>query len=322
MCFVKQNGDGSWGTPQVFASAAAGENLDASVSTKWSVVSWNRPETIEMLFFSAANGNYNNTTLIYGQISASTSPTATATPTAAPTLTTTANATTTSTPKPTATATPTAAPTLTTTASATTTNTPQPTATATPTAAPTLTATPTSGAHKITKQTAAGTDDVNQDGTSNLTTSGTIWLGTGQSTSASYTGLRFTGITIPRNAVITSAYLEVYSTQNQWITIGFRVYGENTGNSSTFTTATKPSQRPLTTQQVAYSANTQWLANQWYQITSLEPVVQSLVNRSDWQSGNALTLILKGTSGQYGRKIAQSYDGNPSFAPRLVIAYQ
>jgi hypothetical protein len=163
---------------------------------------------------------------------------------------------------------------------------------------------------------------VNQDGTANLTTSGTIWLGTGQSTSASYTGLRFTGITIPRNAVITSAYLEVYSTQNQWITIGFQVYGDNTGNSSTFTMSTKPSQRSLTAQWGTYSANTQWLANQWYQIPSLAPVVQALINRSDWQSGNALTLILKGTSGQYGRKVAQSYDSDPSFAPRLVITYQ
>jgi type IV pilus assembly protein PilY1 len=147
-------------------------------------------------------------------------------------------------------------------------------------------------------------------------------LGTGQSTSASYTGLRFTGITIPRNAVITSAYLEVYSTQNQWITIGFQVYGDNTGNSSTFTMSTKPSQRSLTAQWGTYSANTQWLANQWYQIPSLAPVVQALINRSDWQSGNALTLILKGTSGQYGRKVAQSYDSDPSFAPRLVITYQ
>jgi hypothetical protein len=122
--------------------------------------------------------------------------------------------------------------------------------------------------------------------------------------------------------VITSAYLEVYSTQNQWITIGFQVYGDNTGNSATFTTSTKPSQRSLTAQKVTYSANTQWLANQWYQITGLEPVIQALVNRSDWQAGNALTLIVKGTSGQYGRKIVQSYDGHPSFAPRLVITYK
>ena len=318
MCLVKRNSDASWGTPQVFASAQAGENLDASVSTKWSAVAWNRPETIEVLFFSAANGNYNNTTLIYGQISASASPSATPTQAATATKTPTATATATSTPKPTATPTQTAAATMT----ATATNTPKPTATPTQTAAATMTATPASGAQNITKQVAAGTDDVNQDGTSNLTTSGTIWLGTGQSTSASYTGLRFTGITIPRNAVITSAYLEVYSTQNQWITIGFQVYGDNTGNSATFTMSTRPSQRSLTAQKVPYSANTQWLANQWYQITGLEPVIQALVNRSDWQSGNALTLILKGTSGQYGRKIVQSYDGNPGFAPRLVITYR
>jgi hypothetical protein len=348
MCFVKRNSDASWATPQVFASAQAGENLDASVSTKWSAVAWNRPETIEVLFFSAANGDYNNTTLIYGQISASASPSATPTQAATTTRTPTATATATSTPRPTATPTrtaaatptrtatatatatatstprPTATPTRTAaaTATATATSTPRPAATPTRTATATATATPASGAQNITRQVAAGTDDVNQDGTSNLTTSGTIWLGTGQSTSASYTGLRFTGITIPRNAVITSAYLEVYSTQNQWISIGFQVYGDNTGNSAAFTTSTKPSQRPLTAQNVTYSANTQWVANQWYQITSLEPVIQALVNRSDWQSGNALTLILKGTSGQYGRKIVQSYDGSPSFASRLVITYR
>ncbi len=81
------------------------------------------------------------------------------------------------------------------------------TATQTPTAPPTNT--PISGSQQLTIQVASSSDDVNQDGSSNLTTAGNpMWLGTGQSTSVSYTGLRFTGVRIPRNAIITNAYIE------------------------------------------------------------------------------------------------------------------
>lgn len=197
------------------------------------------------------------------------------------------------------------------------------TAVPTATAAPTATATVSAGQQTLTLRITNSGDDVNQDGSSNMfTNQSPTWLGTGASTSDSYKGLRFSGVTIPRNATITQARIEFYSTQSQRIAVSMQIAAENVGNSAAFSSSSKPSQRALTSQKVAYSANDQWDTNRWYQVTGLAPIIQSVVNRTDWQAGNALTIILKGNGAQYGRKFVQSYDGNPSLAARLVIEYR
>jgi hypothetical protein len=52
-------------------------------------------------------------------------------------------------------------------------------------------------------------------------------------------------------------------------------------------------------------------------------VIQEVVNRSGWASGNSLALILTGTSpGAFGRKFARSFEGGATQAPRLVLRYR
>jgi hypothetical protein len=65
MCVRKRNPDGTWGPSTLFAPHTAGSSFDASPSVKWSVVGWNRPETIEFLFFQTP---YDLPTLFYGRI--------------------------------------------------------------------------------------------------------------------------------------------------------------------------------------------------------------------------------------------------------------
>ncbi len=145
--------------------------------------------------------------------------------------------------------------------------------------------------------------------------------GNGASTTSSYTGLRFANLNLPQGATITSAHLEVYSTQSQGISVDMSIAAEAVGNSPTFSTSNLPSQRTLTTQQVSHSSNTQRQANTWYSLDEIAPVIQEVVNRADWQSGNSLSLILKGTGGAWGRKFVRSFDGSSTTAPKLVITY-
>ncbi len=173
-----------------------------------------------------------------------------------------------------------------------------------------------------TFQVSSSADDVNEVSAVLDTTSTTAWLGTGGSATTSFTGFRFTNVTIPPNATISSARLELYSTQSQWITIGFTMKADNVGNSALFTTSSKPSQRTLTTQQVAHSSNVSWLANTWYQLDNMSSVVQAVTSRGDWASGNSLSIVLKGSTGAYARKFVQSYDGAAARAPRLIVTYQ
>ncbi len=99
LCAVAQNTNGTWGTPQVIAVSPGNDSFDSSPSVKWSTVGWNRPETIEFLFFSANGGSYFNTSVWYARLPTST-PTSTSTPTATPTATNTSTATS-NTPAPT-----------------------------------------------------------------------------------------------------------------------------------------------------------------------------------------------------------------------------
>jgi hypothetical protein len=176
-------------------------------------------------------------------------------------------------------------------------------------------------AANTTFQVTSSSDDVNEDGSTYSSNSATIWIGNGSSASSSFTGLRFTNISVPSGATITSARLKVYSSQSQWLSIKFSMAGELTPGSATFSSTSKPSQRTLTVQKINHNSNVSWSANTWYLLDEIAPVVQEIVNQSGWQSGNSLSIILKGTGSAWGRKFFTSWDGSSANAPMLVITY-
>jgi hypothetical protein len=203
---------------------------------------------------------------------------------------------------------------------ATYTNTPVPTAANTN--VPTATAVGTTGPRTVTFTVRSATDDVNEDGANFVTSDTTIWIGSGANPSASFAGLRFTGVTIPRGATITSAHLEFYSTRSQWIPLNVQMAADAADNSLAFTTSSKPSGRPLTTARITHNTNINWAANTWYSLDDIRPVIQEVVSRAGWQSGNSISLILKGlATGAYSRKYASSFEGNATLSVRLVISY-
>jgi hypothetical protein len=173
----------------------------------------------------------------------------------------------------------------------------------------------------LTAQVGASLDDVTEvNGSLDATSS--FWLGNG-SVVGSYQGLRFTNVTIPPGSTITSARLQVYSTQNQWISLAFSIAGDASGNSATFTATSRPSQRPTTAAVVNHSDNVNWPANTWQSLDEIKSVVQEIVSRTDWRSGQSLSLIVKGAStGAYARKFAASFDIAPANAARLTVSYE
>lgn len=183
------------------------------------------------------------------------------------------------------------------------------------------TATASGSGTQLSRQVVGSSDDVNEDGSGFEADNGTVWFGTGANASASYTGLRFTNITIPQGATIASAKLQVYLGNSSWNQLSFDYFAENAGNSATFSTASRPSQRGLTSQSISHSSDVNWPANTWIDLDEISSVVQPVISRSDWTSGNALSLVLKGTGGAYGRKYVTSYEGSSANAIRLVITY-
>ncbi len=193
-----------------------------------------------------------------------------------------------------------------------------------PTPSPTLSpiSSPISSPKTITMQISSGTNDVNEDGTNYGVDRSTIFLGTGAFVGKGYTGLRFTNVNIPLGANITSAHLEVVPPANAWIQLKFDIYGEASGSATVFTSVARPSQRSLTTAKVSHASDVFWSAGSVNSLNEMKTVIQEVINRPDWHSGNSLSVILKGTGGAWSRKFVTSFEGSAAAAPKLVVTYK
>jgi hypothetical protein len=181
---------------------------------------------------------------------------------------------------------------------------------------------PPSSPVTLSLQVDAPPDDVNEVNNTLTSNATTLWLGNAGSTSTSYAGFAFGNVTIPAGATINSARLEVYSSQDQWITLAFSIAADQTGNSAPFASANRPSQRIQTTARVSHSSNVRWLPNTWYVLEEMKAVIQEIIDRPDWQPGNRLSIIIKGSStGTWGRKFIGSVEAGATKAPKLVVTY-
>ena len=157
----------------------------------------------------------------------------------------------------------------------------------------------------------SGSNDVNQDGSTLSSGNTTLWLGNGSSTSSGYTGLRFTNVTLPQGATITSALIQVYSSKSQWIPMSIQIAADQSTNSVACSTTNLPSQRSLTAAKVNSTTNANWLANTWYSLPDISTVIQEVVSQPGWQSGNSLSVVIKGTGSAYSRKYLRSTKAQP-----------
>lgn len=167
----------------------------------------------------------------------------------------------------------------------------------------------------------AAADDVNEDGAEFSDDAGDLWLGNGSSSTASYLGLRFTGVTIPAGAIVTSAYVEVGVVATQWNQVTFEQAVEAAVDSAPFSAASRPSQRLLLTPRVPHSSNAQWLAGSRYALDGIQTLVQAAVQQPGW-AGRSLTVVLRGTGGAWARKFIAGAERGAATAPRLIVTYR
>ncbi len=147
-------------------------------------------------------------------------------------------------------------------------------------------------------------------------------------------GLRFNAIEIPTGANVLSASIQFTCDAVGADEAEMTIYGENTGNSQPFTEeAYNVSMRSKTTE------NSVWVIPEWEVVgdaglaqrtSELAGIVQEIVDRQDWNSGNSMSFILtpsgssiNETSSSGGRE-AETADGSSSgtLAPVLTIIYE
>ncbi len=181
------------------------------------------------------------------------------------------------------------------------------------------------------KRIVASTDDVEERGANATSSVGAIDITSsdleltrdGSSTGNQFIGMRFTGVNIPQGAIIQNAYIQfqVDETPNEAGTVTFEV--QDADNPSTFTSATfNVSSRPrVAGTSVNWSNIPNWTVVGQQGVDQRTPdlktLVQAIVNRTGWASGNAMVFVASGT----GKRTAEAFDGDASAAPKLVVEY-
>ncbi|MBN1673067.1 MAG: chitobiase/beta-hexosaminidase C-terminal domain-containing protein [Kiritimatiellae bacterium] len=168
----------------------------------------------------------------------------------------------------------------------------------------------------------AGEDDVEEyeDGTMDLSSSDLELVydaGKGNQT----VGLRFTGLNIPPNSTVRSAYIQFEADETASAAGSLLVRAEAADDAAAFTTnGYDLSSRALTAVSAAWSPapwNTIGEAGAAQRTPDLSAVLQQVLGRTGWQAGNAVVLVVTGT----GTRTACAVEGKPAGAALLHVEY-
>jgi hypothetical protein len=134
-------------------------------------------------------------------------------------------------------------------------------------------------------------------------------------------GLRFTGVPVPRGAAIVDAWVQFQADEVSTGATTLSLRAEASDDAAPFSTVTRNvSLRPRTTAAVSWSPAdwpTVGAAGAAQRTPGLTSVIQQVVDRAGWASGNDLVLIITGS----GLRVAESFEGGAAKAPLLVIQY-
>jgi hypothetical protein len=134
-------------------------------------------------------------------------------------------------------------------------------------------------------------------------------------------GMRFASLQVPRGATITNAWVQFETDEVKTAAVSLTVQAEAADSASLFTTALRNvSLRPRTV------ASEGWTPPAWSVVgeaglsqrtPNLAAVIQEVVNRTGWNPGNPLVVVITGT----GVRTAEAWDGRAAGAPLLHIEF-
>lgn len=144
-------------------------------------------------------------------------------------------------------------------------------------------------------------------------------------------GLRFRELPVFQGEKIKDAYIqftvdepkaEVKGEDGKPLPTQLKVHVENAADARAFTSRSRDfSRRPLT------AAAVEWNPKVWgkkddrggdQRTPNLASLMQAVVDRDDWQFGNAMAFFVTGQ----GKRVAHAFDKDPKKAPRLVVEVQ
>ncbi len=134
-------------------------------------------------------------------------------------------------------------------------------------------------------------------------------------------GLRFAGLLVPRNAIITNAYIQFTCDEVNTAACNLTIAGQAADNAPAFTTTAKDVSNRART-----AATVSWIPAGWptadvagadQRTPNISSIIQEIVNRPGYSEASAMAIIITGT----GSRIAEAYEGAPASAARLFVEY-
>jgi hypothetical protein len=166
-------------------------------------------------------------------------------------------------------------------------------------------------------QVAASADDADEGSVGNTDTTRIITM---LYTDQWWIGFRWQSVTIPTGATIDTATFHGYISSTAYDDVHVEVFGDNVGDAAVFTAGSGNydiSGRSLTSASVTKDEDA--AGSGWYSITGLASIVQEIVDDAGGLSGDALALVMDGTTGVELR--FKAYDNDPPDAAKLDIDY-
>ena len=184
---------------------------------------------------------------------------------------------------------------------------------------------PSSGGCTVAQAQASisvGSDDVEQRTNGDMTfTSSDLELPKDGS-NEQIVGLRFRNLLIPQGATVTNAKITFEIDEYKTGSVSMQIEGESTATPASFSAAPyNLRDRSKTAAKVDWNALPTPNVNEKMVTPDISPIIQEIIDYADWSTGNNMVLFLSKKSGSYTRTV-ESYDGEPTEAPRLEIAYR
>lgn len=131
-------------------------------------------------------------------------------------------------------------------------------------------------------------------------------------------GLRFNNIYVPQGATIESASIRFTAKYNESGSTSLVFRGHDADDAPVFSSANgNISTRPVTSAFSTWNDIPAWSSGTVYGSPNLANIIQEIVDRGGWTSGNSIAIIVSGS----GERSAWSYEGYASQAPELEVTF-
>lgn len=173
---------------------------------------------------------------------------------------------------------------------------------------------------QVVKSVSAGTDDAQEAATVMTTTATTI--GASLDATTDWVGMRFTGVSVPKGATITSAFVSVVPSATTEDEPLVTIYAEDVDNSATFTTGALNITSRARTGSVAWSsANLAATGASYHNSPDLSSPLQTVINRAGWATGNPISVLVQGGTTTTRDLTIEAFENAGNNPPQLTINY-